>query len=69
MAKRKKLPRNLKTFTKYGKRYRVVYSTSTRQDAESATAMYDRWSHIPKITAVYHDDKTGRWLVGVGARK
>lgn len=62
IKKRKKriATRRLKTFVQNGKRYRVVYSTSTKKKAQKARKMYDN-----RITALYHDTKEGRWLVGV----
>lgn len=52
--------RRLKTFVQNGKRYRVVYSVSTKGIAQKARKMYDN-----RITALHHDLKEGRWLVGV----
>jgi len=52
--------RNLKTFVKNKKRYRVVFSSPDRRRVESARKMYDN-----KITALHYDYKKGHWLVGV----
>lgn len=52
--------RNLKTFVKNGKRYRVVFSSPDKQRTERARNMYDN-----KTTALYHDTKKDWWLIGV----
>ena len=52
--------RHLKTFVKHHKRYRVVYTTDTRDRAMKARKMYDN-----KITAIHYDNKRNRWLIGV----
>lgn len=56
----KKRARDLKTFIKGHKRYRVVYTTSTKGRALKAIKMYDN-----KTTAIHHDKVKDRWLIGV----
>lgn len=52
--------RNLKTFVKKGKRYKVVYSSPDKKRTSDAQKMYDN-----KISALYYDYVKGHWLVGV----
>jgi len=52
--------RNLKTFVKGGKRYRVVFSSPTKSRTQQALKMYSG-----KTTALYHDTKKDWWLIGV----
>jgi len=60
MPRKKKTARNLKTFVKNGRRYRVVYTSPHKDRAQGATRMYDN-----QATAVHFDSVKSTWLVGV----
>ena len=52
--------RNLKTFVKHGKRYRVVHTAPSKNQVDAARKMYDN-----KITAIHYDSRKNTWLIGV----
>ena len=56
--------RNLKTFVKNGRRYRVVYTSPDKKHSQDARKMYD-----DKVTALHFDYAKGHWLVGVRPKK
>ncbi len=56
--------RNLKTFVRYGRRYRVVYTTNTEENAQSKASNVYGKPHT-RTAVVFYDNKTRRWLVGV----
>jgi len=61
----KKFARNLKTFIKSGKRFRVVYSTPDWEKAKKVVPIYRTER---KYATVYFDKITNRYLVGVRKR-
>lgn len=51
----------LKSFVYRGRRYSVVYGTSTKEKAEKVRqGLYGN-----KLTALHYDTKRKRWLIGV----
>lgn len=58
--------RNLKVFVKYGKRYRVVYSTP---DGDTAFKTVKIYRNATRYATVYFDRVTNRYLIGVRPRR
>ena len=60
--------RNLKTFVRYGRRYRVVYTTDTEKDADMKASQVYGKPHT-RTAVTFYDSKKRRWLVGVLPRR